>query len=321
MFAAMRANGWIAVVIAVVASCGPRPQPATDDGGIGGDGAPADAYVPNCATDSPDLEGCGCAGSGSTHACYPLSADPMTRGLGVCHDGTQQCVGGGEFGVYGPCTGAMTPSAEACSNGLDDSCDGTIDCADPTCATDAACATGCTNGQTRPCYDGPTGTLGVGTCHAGTQVCMGGMWPSNCPGEVLPGQEDCATLADRNCNHLPGCFDLFACITSPACQQQCMITSSACVCPTGQGDNATCPEGMLGITNGSGIGTVECCPCTASDCGNAACCGEAVCHNNPACNGLTCNTLPPACNGQVNFDCDDFPEDCDEPCCKCTDCP
>jgi hypothetical protein len=23
----------------------------------------------------------------------------------------------------------------------------------------------------------------------------------------------------------------------------------------------------------------------------------------------------------VNADCDDFPEDCDEPCCKCTMCP
>ena len=27
-----------------------------------------------------------------------------------------------------------------------------------------------------------------------------------------------------------------------------------------------------------------------------------------------------SCGGKVNFDCDDFPEDCDEPCCPCSTC-
>jgi hypothetical protein len=93
------------------------------------------------------------------------------------------------------------------------------------------------------------------------------------------------------------------------------------VCPKGEGDVATCPDGMVGISMGAFPGTVECCPCTANDCGNPGCCAESVCAGNSACTGLTCKALPASCMGQVNFDCDDFPEDCDEPCCKCTTCP
>jgi hypothetical protein len=65
--------------------------------------------------------------------------------------------------------------------------------------------------------------------------------------------------------------------------------------------------------------TVACCPCTAKDCSEstANCCGEAVCAGNAGCGGLTCRPLPASCNGKVNADCDDFPEDCDEPCCEC----
>ena len=65
----------------------------------------------------------------------------------------------------------------------------------------------------------------------------------------------------------------------------------------------------------------QCCPCTAGDCGNAGCCAEAVCLNDAQCSGLVCKPLPSSCMGRVNADCDDFPEDCDEPCCKCTTCP
>jgi hypothetical protein len=47
-----------------------------------------------------------------------------------------------------------------------------------------------------------------------------------------------------------------------------------------------------------------------------------VCAGNSACNTVTCtNSLPASCNGMTNADCDDFPEDCDEPCCRCSSCP
>lgn len=304
----------LVVALAVLASCGPsnRQHP----GGASDAGTADAARLISCGSDSGDQQGCGCTGTDS-RACY--SGDPSTRGKGICKDGMQTC-SGGEVGTWGTCDGEVLPGSENCTNGIDDNCNGLVDCADPTCATDPACNTGCTAGQTRPCYDGPSGTLGVGACKAGTQTCANGQWPTTCPGEVLPMPEDCSSPSDLNCNYLPGCFDVFACINSPACMQQCATTMPQCVCPMGQGDVATCPEGMVGITSGGFPGTVECCPCTANDCGNAGCCGEAVCAGNSACAGLTCNTLPASCNGQVNFDCDDFPEDCDEPCCKCTSC-
>lgn len=280
--------------------------------------APADSgFVRSCAPDSPDLEGCGCQGD-APRACWPYTLDPSYRGVGLCTDGMQQCTAGSEFGVWGPCTGGFFPDAEYCSNMLDDNCDGLTDCADPTCAADPSCQSGCTDGQTRACYTGPARTLGVGACHSGTQTCTGGVWSTPCVGEQLPQAEDCSTPRDLNCNRQPGCFDLFVCASSPACQEHCADPlMPGCVCPMGQGDVATCPRGDFAITTGTIGGTIQCCPCRASDCGNANCCNEAVCAGNAWCGGLNCRTLPASCMGMVNADCDDFPEDCDEPCCEC----
>jgi hypothetical protein len=303
----------ICVVAASLAACGPAQL--RHDAAVGDD-----ANVPTCTPNATDQEGCSCT-PGTSRACYPNDVDPGTRNVGACHDGMQACNASGEFGIYGPCTGAATPMPENCTNGIDDNCDGKIDCADPTCATNAACRTGCTDGQTRPCYDGPSGTENVGICMDGTQTCANGMWPANCPGEVLPQPQDCTSPIDKACNHLPGCFNIFVCSTNPACMQHCMVTNPMCVCPTGNGDTATCPDGTHGVSNGLFPPTVECCPCTANDCGDANCCADAVCAGNAACSGVTCKPLPPSCNGQVSFDCDDFPEDCDEPCCKCSMCP
>lgn len=277
----------------------------------------ADGSGSNCTPGAPDLIGCACT-EGPTRACY--TGPPETRHVGACRDGMQSCVMGGEFSSYGACTGSVTPVAENCTNGVDDNCDGKIDCLDPTCATDAACRMGCTNGATRPCYDGPQGTEGVGTCHGGTQTCMNNMWPNNCPGEVVPTAENCSDALDHNCNHLPGCLDLLSCLLDPGCQNGCKNPDPGCVCAMGSGDTALCPKGTYGVTKGVLPPIIECCPCTANDCGNAGCCAEQVCQGNQQCAPYNCNQLPPMCNGMVNADCDDFPEDCDEPCCICTSC-
>ena len=53
---------------------------------------------------------------------------------------------------------------------------------------DADCA--CVAGQQRPCYTGPTGTLGVGACKAGVQTCVATQEAQfaygPCEGETLP---------------------------------------------------------------------------------------------------------------------------------------
>ncbi|MBP5592454.1 hypothetical protein J6Y50_11465 [bacterium] len=59
----------------------------------------------------------------------------------------------------------------------------------------------CTPGETRPCYEGPSGTDGVGTCKAGIATCVedGTDW-SECVGQVLPGPEICGNGIDENCD-------------------------------------------------------------------------------------------------------------------------
>jgi hypothetical protein len=289
------------------------------DGGAGTGGGGGGPTM-SCADDAPDLMGCACTGSATTRACWPSTAPVASRGVGACHDGMQSCQSAGEFSGWGDCSGATLPSTENCTNGVDDDCDGNADCKDSDCAMDPMC--GCQDGQTRPCYDGPPQTENIGLCKDGTQTCAGGHWPTTCPGEVLPSPETCTDALDHNCNFLPGCLDAFSCATNPACQSQCKVDGSrtGCVCPVGDGDTATCPAGDVGITSGGIPGTVQCCPCTANDCGNAVCCGEAVCANDPRCGDVSCKPLPSSCGGKVNFDCDDFPEDCDEPCCPCTSC-
>jgi hypothetical protein len=67
----------------------------------------------------------------------------------------------------------------------------------------------------------------------------------------------------------------------------------------------------------------QCCPCTASDCTDINCCPYDVCSGSSTCAGIPCmpvSSLPASCNGQVSTDCDDWPEDCDEPCCLCSEC-
>ena len=91
-------------------------------------------------------------------------------------------------------------AAEICNNGIDDNCNGQIDCDDESCTENSACVAPpeCTEGTIRTCYSGPEGTAGVGICQAGMQTCLEGQW-GTCKDEVLPAEETCDQL-DNNCN-------------------------------------------------------------------------------------------------------------------------
>lgn len=333
----MKQLGWAVVLatFAVGCNCGDTATVSHEHGGDsgstggaggsgGGSGSDAGAdggLGANCTSRSTDLSGCPCTASGS-RACYPNDVPAATIGVGPCANGSQTCVAA-ELTSYGPCTGAVTPVREVCNDQVDNDCNGLTDCQDPSCATDPACNVSCTPSQTRACYTGPAGTQGVGTCHNGVQTCgANGQWASACANQQLPTSENCCDALDHNCNGLPGCFDIFSCLTASCCQAQCNLDAGpGCSCPHGAGDTATCPGGTYGVSGGGLFGGwTACCPCTGSSCSNAACCGATVCLGNNACSGLTCHALPASCNGQVNADCDDFPEDCDEPCCPCSTC-
>ncbi len=70
-------------------------------------------------------EGCSCV-PGEVQPCF--AGPPARRNRGACQDGMQQCQRGpGEFGgIWGECSGGISPSAEAC-DGIDNDCNGCAD--------------------------------------------------------------------------------------------------------------------------------------------------------------------------------------------------
>ncbi len=131
-------------------------------------------------------EGCECE-LGAMRSCYEGAEG--TAGRGVCRTGSQRCLPRGDGGsTWSPCAGSVAPSAAEACDGADNDCDG---------QTDEGCA--CTPGESRGCYDGPTGTVGRGACAAGRMTCTaGGAWGA-CEGARLPGAELC-NMVDDDCN-------------------------------------------------------------------------------------------------------------------------
>ncbi|MCA9651162.1 MAG: hypothetical protein H6712_19080 [Myxococcales bacterium] len=68
-------------------------------------------------------------------------------------------------------------------------------------------ATACVAGETRPCYEGPPGTQGLGICRAGEQSCAadGSGWLA-CEEQVQPEPAElCQTPQDDDCDGTPSC--------------------------------------------------------------------------------------------------------------------
>jgi hypothetical protein len=59
----------------------------------------------------------------------------------------------------------------------------------------------CMPDGSKPCYDGPTGTEGKGSCQAGNMTCNAeGTAYGACVGAITPKMENCAAPADENCD-------------------------------------------------------------------------------------------------------------------------
>ncbi|MCC6558988.1 MAG: DNRLRE domain-containing protein [Polyangiaceae bacterium] len=130
-------------------------------------------------------DGCPVCADGATRSCY--SGPSATLGTGACQAGTQICADG----AWGPCSGEVTPAPEVCGNAVDEDCDNLIN---------EGCR--CVPEATEACYQGPSGTLGVGQCAGGTRTCYasatGGFW-GQCDGQVLPVGEACDGV-DNDCD-------------------------------------------------------------------------------------------------------------------------
>jgi stigma-specific protein Stig1 len=117
-------------------------------------------------------------------ACGPT--DPGGGGEGACTDGEKSCGGscvdtGSDPDHCGSCDHACSDGA-ACVGG---SCQSVEQC-DP--------------GATEACYNGTTGTEGLGPCHGGTRTCRDdGTGFGPCEGEVTPHTEVCGNGLDEDC--------------------------------------------------------------------------------------------------------------------------
>ncbi len=70
--------------------------------------------------------------------CAPDAFQTCTgNAAGACNPGSRTC---SSTGTWGACIGVVTPVSEVCGDGIDNDCDGLVDCADPDCA--AVCGVG-----------------------------------------------------------------------------------------------------------------------------------------------------------------------------------
>lgn len=135
----------------------------------------------------PDA-GCLCE-PGEQISCY--SGPPNTAGVGTCLGGLATCLPSGVG--FGACEGEELPASEDCGTPEDEDCDGISN------GPDAGCT--CAPGAIVPCYSGPSGTVEVGTCAYGENVCEEtGLGFGACEGDVTPTVEDCATPDDEDCD-------------------------------------------------------------------------------------------------------------------------
>ncbi|MBL8601325.1 MAG: VWA domain-containing protein [Myxococcales bacterium] len=152
-------------------------------------------------------EGCICR-IGEHRGCY--GGAPLTRNVGLCRDGNQTCVmGTGGQNTWSQCVGQQLPAPEIC-DGFDNDCDG---------MPDNGCQ--CRPGETRPCYEGASGTMNVGVCRAGVQRCVpgttiGARWGS-CEMQTLASAERCDDQMDNDCDGRADCLDA-ECMGTDACR-------------------------------------------------------------------------------------------------------
>jgi len=85
----------------------------------------------------------------------------------------------------------------------------------------------CSGNETRACYSGPPGTLGIGQCRRGTQTCGGDGILGVCQGEVLPATDLCGDGLDQDC--AGGDVVCRACAPDAACSDGDACTADSCL--------------------------------------------------------------------------------------------
>jgi hypothetical protein len=146
--------------------------------------------------------------------CDGAIGDVTTCGVGECagNTGNLTCSAGTEIDTCDPLAGA---SPEVCTGGLDEDCDGLIDCDDPDCSGDQNCQTTCT-GLSRNVCKNTTGCEWVGGKNG---ECL----PAAVCEPTGPEAGNCDDTIDNDCNGLTDCADTDACGADPLCQMDCSM--------------------------------------------------------------------------------------------------
>ncbi len=261
-------------------------------------------------------EGCVCVVDAGV-ACWSgqPSACPADAGacLGVCVRGTQKCGALADGGLgWGTCGGEVKPTAEntaaACTNGLDDDCDGLTDCADPDCSGQK-----CGAGNLLTCSAAACKCVVAGGTAETAEVTCGDGKDNDCDGKIDCADPDCATGVACGSNGLKCAAQACACsgnggaaqATETSCADgfdndcdgliDCLdsnCTGQAC----GAGNGRTCVSSACTCSGNGGVAQA-----TETSCGDGKdndCDGKIDCAD-PDCGGLSCGTNSKTCHAAV----------------------
>jgi hypothetical protein len=210
--------------------------------GAAGSGAAGDQGVAGAGA-AGTVDGGGTAGAGGRDG-----GSDATLGACKVADDCRAARGDAPCGAWECRVGQCAVICPACTDNDKDGFGVGTGCAGPDCDdTDPTIR----RSASRSCYEGKGGTLGVGACRAGAQVCSDGVW-SSCGGQVLPSGEACNGL-DDDCNGKTD--DGLGTITCGlgACAQTV----------------AACANGALGVCK-AGVPAVEACDGKDNDCNGVA---------------------------------------------------
>ncbi len=134
---------------------------------------------------------------GQAPPCFDGETQPCGTDEGLCQMGVQTCVDG----VFGPCTGGVTPAEEICNN-LDENCDGAID--EP-----FGVGLPCDGADTDECADDSMSCEGCSLGDPNVELCNG--LDDNCNGIIDADCEvgDCqpTLVVTGSTPSSPGCVD------------------------------------------------------------------------------------------------------------------